>query len=267
MANAYVDLSIFKGSGVLNITGTAQDTALRQLLERASRAVDRTCNRHFYVLQAVRVFDGGGKELTVPDLVSIDTSGLKADDDLDRTYESTWAASDYLLAPANADPATADNPMSRPYTQVVVDTDAGSKGAFPSGVRAVQVTGRWGYWHHAPSSGDTVQDNPLSDSATVLNVSNGGNFAVGQTLLVESEQLYVTAISVNALTVARGVNGTTAASHVQSTAVAVFEYPGEVVQATIIQAARWWRRKDAAFGAPLELSTFRHAPVVGGGRP
>ena len=241
-----MDLDAFKGSGVLNITGSSQNVALRQLLERTSRAVDRACNRHFYLLQVTRVFDGGGSELNVPDLVSVDTDGLKTDDDLDRTHETTWARADYLLAPANADPSTAGNPMSRPYTQVLVDTDAGSKGAFPGGMRAVQIAGRWGYWHHSAASGDTVQDNPLSASATSVNVSSGENFSVAQTLLIESEQLYITAISVNVLTVQRGVNGTVAASHVQSTPISIFEYPAEVVQATLMQAARWWRRKDSA---------------------
>lgn len=269
MANAYVDLATFKGSGVLNITGTGQDVALRELLERVSRAVDRASNRHFYVLAATRLFDtdSDGRDLGVPDLVSIDTNGLKTDDNRDRTFETTWAATDCLLEPANADPATAANSTSRPYTQVVVDTDAGGKTAFSIGRRTVQIAGQWGFWQHATDSGDTVQDNPLSAAATTLNVSDGTKFAVGQTLLIESDQSYITAIAANALTVRRGLNGTTAASHVQSTAISVFEYPAEVVQATIIQAARWWRRKDAAYGNQIGLPQVGRATAASGVDP
>jgi len=68
-------------------------------------------------------------------------------------------------------------------------------------------------------STDTVQDDPLSDSATTLNVSDGGNFEVGETIKIEDEYLRITAINTNTLTVIRGVYGTTAASHVQTTAI------------------------------------------------
>ena len=71
----------------------------------------------------------------------------------------------------------------------------------------------------ANTSADTVQDNPLSDSATTVDVSDGGNFAVGETIEIEDEKLRITGISTNTLTVIRGVYGTTAASHVQTTAI------------------------------------------------
>jgi len=117
--NAYVSVDTLKSSGVLNITGSGDDTRLRSLVENVSRMVDRYCNRHFYILQATRKFDGNGTvRLLVPDLVSIDSSGLKTDDDRDRTFETTWAATDYLLAPSNADPTTAGNLESRPYTAI-----------------------------------------------------------------------------------------------------------------------------------------------------
>ena len=81
MTNAYVSLDNLKSSGVLNITGTDDDGRLLQLVESVSRLVDRYCNRHFYVLNATRKFDGDGKPvLLVPDLISVDANGLKTDD-------------------------------------------------------------------------------------------------------------------------------------------------------------------------------------------
>ena len=60
MTNAYVSLDTFKSSGILNITGTGDDTRLLALLESVSRLNDGYCNRHFYVLSATRKFSGSG---------------------------------------------------------------------------------------------------------------------------------------------------------------------------------------------------------------
>lgn len=68
-------------------------------------------------------------------------------------------------------------------------------------------------------SGDTVQDNPLTATATTLNVSDGTNFDVGDRIKIDSEIMDVTAIAVNALTIVRGVENTLAAAHVQTTTV------------------------------------------------
>ena len=53
----------------------------------------------------------------------------------------------------------------------------------------------------------------------------------------------------NTLTVVRGVNGTTAASHSGGAAIDIYEYPGPIVEATIFQTGRLWRRKDSAFSS------------------
>lgn len=90
----------------------------------------------------------------------------------------------------------------------------------------VTITGTWGYhdnWSDAwASTGDTVQDNPLSSSATTLNVTNGALFETYQLIKIETEYLFITSINTNALTVERGVNGTTAAAHITSTSIYKF---------------------------------------------
>lgn len=88
---------------------------------------------------------------------------------------------------------------------------------------SVAYTGVFGYHNNASQlwldSGDTVQDNPLAISATTLNVSDGGNFETYQYIRIEDEYLFITAISTNALTVQRGVNGSTAAAHDSGTQI------------------------------------------------
>ena len=242
MANAYVSLGVFKGSGVLNIAGSDEDGRLLALLDGASRVVDRHCNRHFHVLAATRKFDGaGGRTLPVPDLVAVDPGGLRTDEDGDGAHERTWASSDYLLLPSNADPASASNPQSRPYNRV----EARGGAYWPTGRQRVSISGEWGWWRHTRRAKETA--NAIDANSTRLVVSHRADVEAGHTLLVDSEQLFVRGYAGNTLTVDRGANGTRAAAHDAGSAIEVYEYPGPVSEATIILAARL--RRSAGLGS------------------
>ena len=243
MTNAYADLTTLKSGAVLNITGASYDTRLLELLEAVSRLMDRYCNRHFYVLLATRKFDGkGASSLNLQDLISL--TSLKTDDNADRIFETTWAPTDYLLYPPNADPT---REWGRPYTRVLVDTEAGTREAFPPGLQAVEIAGKWGYREVTEDSGSDINEGAqYSATGTTLTVTGGSKFAVGQTILIESEQLYVTAISTNDLTVIRGVNGTTAAAHTNGTNISIYRYPRAVVEACLIQTSKMWMRRGGA---------------------
>ena len=261
MTNPYADLTTLKFSGVLNITGTSYDTRLLELLEAVSRLIDRYCNRHFYVLVTTRKFDGdGATELVVPDLISV--TSLKTDDNKDRTFETTWAATDYLLYPPNAEPT---KEWGRPYARILVDTEAGSEDVFTAGRQTVQLDGKWGYREITEDSGADINEGAqFSATDTTLTVTDGSKFAVGQTILIESEQLYMTAISANDLTVTRGVNGSTAATHADSTDISIYKYPGTVVEACLVQSSRLWKRKDSGFDFRLGSSQERSSDAFSG---
>ena len=276
MTNAYADLTTLKSAGVLNISGTKYDSRLRELLEAVSRLIDRHCNRHFWVLDAARRFDGDGTgSLLVPDLVGV--TSLRTDEDGDRTFETVWAASDYLLYPSNAEPT---KPWGRPYGQVVAASGAGGKCVFTRGRQTVQVQGKWGFRHVTEDRGAAIgQDSPASTSDTTLTVTDASNLAVGETLVLGSEQMYVKSMDGNDLTVRRGVNGTVAAAHTGGTGIEVHRYPGEVVEACLLQTARLWDRRggslpgasgtsDASRGLDPDvrrlLSAYRK-PTTGGG--
>ena len=250
MTNAYADLTTLKSAGVLNISGTTYDTRLLDLLEATSRLVDQHCNRHFFVLVTTRKFDGdGGTQLPLPDLVSV--TSLKTDDNKDRTFETTWTATDYLLYPTNAEPT---KPWGRPYTRVLVDLEAGNEDVFTAGKQTVEINAKWGYREVTEDSGADINEGAtFSATDTTLTVTDGTKFAVGETILIESEQFYITAISTNNLTVTRGVNGTTAATHADSTDISVYLYPPQVVEACLIQTSRMWKRKDSGFSAKAGL--------------
>ena len=69
----------------------------------------------------------------------------------------------------------------------------------------------------------TVLDGNVADAdtgdTTVVNVVSGAVFEVGQNLKVDSEEMTITSISSNALTVTRGANGTDAVAHTDTNQV------------------------------------------------
>ena len=250
MTNSYVSLDVFKGEGVMNIVGDGGDGRLLSLLEGVSRMVDRCCNRHFYVLEATRRFDGDGRtRLLVPDLVSIDESGVRTYEDMDGVFERTWGAGDYVLLPLNADPASRGNSGSRPYTSVAVSGGAVRERRWPAGLGTVQIAGQWGWWRHLRRAAGTVERVPDTE-ATAVAVSDRDGIHAGVTVLVDSEQMYVRSYSGGSLTVVRGVNGTEAAAHDGGAPVGVVEYPGPVVEAVVLQASRLQRRMAGAVNPP-----------------
>ena len=239
MPNTYVTLDVLKGPSALNITGSSDDPRLLAMAEAASRLIDRYCNRRFYVSRSTRLFDGsGGSRLLLPDLVTVDDRGVRTDDGRDGIFGTTWAPRDYVLLPRNADPEGGGDD-SRPYTSIEV-SGRGRRQAWPAGRGTVQIAGEWGWQRSLRRRGETrgvVADGDAGE----LRVSDDPGVSTGHTLLIDREQLYVREAGDGTLAVDRGVNGTEASAHDAETPVYVFEYPGPVVEAALLQTARLWR--------------------------
>ncbi len=247
MPNSYVSLDALKGAGVLNITGDEHDKRLLAVAETASRAVDRYCNRSFYVLSAAKRFDGtGGPRLLVPDLICVNRDGLRTDEDGNGRPDTVWPTSDFRLLPANADPDSGGNPASRPYTAIEA---AGHRVRFPAGRGSVRVSGKWGWWRRLRPA-DRLESAVTGAGETTLELADGSDALAGQTLLIGSEQMYVEARQSNTLTVRRGVNGTARMGHGAGAQVSVFEYPLPVSEAALTLASILWRRGGTAYDAP-----------------
>ena len=245
MTHSYITLDALKGASALNITGTANDDRLLRLAEAGSSVIDRWCNRHFFTRRATLRFDGSGEAtLGVPDLVSVDSNGV-------RTYGSgygapatVWDADDYNLLPFNADPASTGNPISRPYTRLLATVTASGKACFPLGRGNVEVSGVWGWWQQLRRASQVV--NAAADAdATTLTVSasqqDRTEIAAGHTLLIGDEQVYVRVHDSGTLMVERGVNGTTTGAVNRDSAIDIYEYPAPVSEAALLLAARMWR--------------------------
>ncbi len=237
MANYGTYAALTDLKALIGETGTGNDSRLRAVLEEVSAYIDNYCKRHFGVRSETRTFTPvSSRYVIVDDLLSIAT--LKTDEDDDWDYDYTWATTDYHLIPFN----------SWPKWQIKVKS--GGDYSFPLQEEGLQIAGLWGY-------GDESSATPYIDSGTTatvattagtaVTVASASGLAVCQTILVESEQMYVTAISGTTLTVVRGVNGTTAAVHAGKS-LYIYQYPRPITEAALIQAVRGFRGTDAPFG-------------------
>lgn len=125
---SYTDVASLKAR--LNITGTADDTVLEQVIEAASRQIDGWCGRPFASGTATRVLTADAYDLLIlPDDLHAITS-IAVDRDGDRVYETAW-----LLTDIDLQPYPGPYSVLRPVGGMV----------FPTHRYAVQVAGEWGF--------------------------------------------------------------------------------------------------------------------------
>lgn len=240
MSNLYTTRTKVKARMV--VTDSVDDAAIDAALATVSREIDRHCGRRFYVEQRTRYYTPRNSlVLRVDDLLAITT--LKTDPDGDGTYEETWASTDYRLHPRNV---LFDSPP-QPYTRVV----AGSFGdyTFPRVLDGVELTGKWGYYEVLETVASLLNE-ALDASETGVDVVDGTAYEAGQTILVDAEQMYISSISTNTLTVTRGVNGTTAATHDTGATIQRYTYPviGEACLDQVLLQFRVGATSSGMFG-------------------
>ncbi len=242
----------------LNLSAGAEDARLLAALKAASAQIERYAGRGFSPRRAMidhTVDRQQPTELLLDDdllqLISLADAG------------GTINLADVLTLPGDESPAS-----------VLVLTSGRTFTWALTPLRAVRVTGIWG-WHDRPSqlwrlSGDTVRDNPLSSSATTLTVTDANaadseaespRFQVGHLLKIEDEYVRVMAVNLLAgddtLTVQRGVNGTTAASHAQGIAISTYQPPSDVVNLVLSWAAWLYQQPDFPPSEPMPESLLR----------
>ena len=125
-----------------------------------------------------------------------------------------------------------------------------SKG-FHSGQQTLSILGTWGYSNNTESV--TTVDAVSSTTATSVSVGSASDLSPAQTILVNSEQMYITGISGNTLTLERGVNGTTAATHSGGDTAYRYLYDPLVVQACLDLSKIYFRDRD--MGTTLTIGT------------
>jgi len=238
---------------------TADADVALTFLERASRTIDAYVGSGtFGPTVETRAYDLGATDLrydprpyarsvgiaTVEHRVSavpldrwlVEATTVTAYKDSARTSSETLTAglaNDYLLEPYN------DAPKLRlKLTENTVK-------AFGSGQQVLTIAGTWG-WEDVSHTSGALDGAIASATATTAVVTVVGTLAPGVTIRVDSEQMYVTAVTTasKTLTVKRGVNGTTAATHATAATVEHIDYPEDVRIACLEIARAQYRDRD-----------------------
>lgn len=202
------------------LTGNLKDSLLGTYIDAASQSIEQTLRRRFIPQTQTRYYrwpQPFGSSLTLfldQDLLAVTLLQVKAQD----ASPVTIASTDYFLEPVN-DP---------PYRRIEIDLS--SSAAFESGnttQRSIAVTGRWGYQEATVAAGTLAED--LDASETQIDATAGILASVGNTLLIDNEQMFISgAIGPANFTVVRAVNGTTAATHTNGAAISKYVVPATV---------------------------------------
>ena len=237
---------------------TSDAGAIRRILEASSRRIDDYCGggtfgpqtqTRFYDIgwgtlrdspQYTIASDNGNLTTTTSTAGVIPLDGwmispttVTAYGATDRATSETLTegyANDFFLMPYNFNPKT--------ILKLNEDTTKG----FDGGQQTLSVVAEWGYTANTLSV--TTSDAITSTTATSVSVTSATNLGPAQTILIDSEQLYITAISGNTLTVERAVNGSTAATHSGGASLYRYDYPELVVQACLDLSKIVFRDRD-----------------------
>ena len=188
MANWYISRERFKIAA--GITGGQFNDGVERVIEAASRDIERWTRRHFIPKTQTRLYrwpqrrPGLATVLWVDqDLLSVTTLQTKAQN----SSPTTISSSDYFLEPYNPEP----DGNSR-YNRIEIDES--STASFESGdtpQRSISVAGSWGWGNETKSSGAIDDSGGISSSDTTLVISDASKVDVGDTLLIDSEQIFV----------------------------------------------------------------------------
>ncbi|MCG3770624.1 MAG: hypothetical protein JW384_01774 [Nitrosomonadaceae bacterium] len=150
VVNGYATL--VEAKSFLSISDSVDDTLLENMIEAASRSIDRIGNRRFYLdsTASARQYRVSSPVILYTDDIGT-TTGLivQTDDDGDGVFETTLTLNtDYIM-----DPLTALS-LGRPFTQITIVSTSNTfpifPGLFQNGLRpGVQVTAKFG-WPSVP---------------------------------------------------------------------------------------------------------------------
>jgi hypothetical protein len=147
--NVYTSLPELKSSLSIPVADTVDDDDLLDAILTASRAVSADCRRHFHKITEARSIIPDRDVYTLRlgdfmDLVSV--TSLKTSTEGDGTWETTWAASDYVLLTEDGTPNINAGVEARPY-QIVRAVGDQIFPRVPSYGRSdlIEITGVWGW--------------------------------------------------------------------------------------------------------------------------
>lgn len=230
--DGYTTLAGFKSWAKITSTDATDDTLIEQIIEAASRAIDGVTGRRFNPLVMTRNYDTPeGRELWLDDDLAAVTTLTNGDD-------SVIASTDYVLLPSNAYPKYSIKLRDSSDEAWEVDDDASSE-------QVINVLGIWVYRDRYNTLGwltGSTANEDIDASETVITMTSGTPFAIGNIVKCENELWYVSGVSTNDLTVTRGYLGSTATTHATATACTIWSVQPEIVDACNIITGDLYRR-------------------------
>jgi hypothetical protein len=256
MSNLYCTLTELHTR--LGVDEPTDDLILLDTIDKASRYIEQQTGRYFYPRIATYYFDWQSTTALTfygYDLLSLTTLTTK--------NGATTISSGYFLVKSG-------DYNRQPFDAILLDL-SGTTGLSYADTpqRSQTITGVWGYHEDYTNafiaSGDTVLNSPsISASVTSITVANGNNFEIGQMLRIGTEWLYLSGISTNTLTVERGINGSTAAIHLATTAISIYK-PDQNLHRVAVQLAAWlYKQYDAPFTGQTQAGADGTVDIPGG---
>ena len=182
MANRYTTREAVKAAA--GIIGSDGDVAIDSLIDSYSRAVDLATHTHFIPLVETRKYDAHGPALRGRKLY-FDAHLQSISAFTDQGDEAVAvAASEYRLMPQNDGP-----PYS--WLELLSDVTTAQLQSDPDTLQdSFRITGSWSAHSETVAASSIITGN-MDDSQTTLHVANGSKVGVGDTVLIQSEQMFV----------------------------------------------------------------------------
>ena len=242
MTNWYVSRDRLRDACGLAASATADNDQLDMTLETVSRLIDEWTGYHYYAQTETRYLTAVETARLCLDRPLLSIATLRTDNNGDASYETTWATTQFDLAPYNA---TGESPP-QPFWSL--ERRASATTSFPAKIRrGVELAGQWGYFGGRDVSTANLATD-INATTPTIQLNGATSILAGQTIRLGTEDMFVLASPTTAssthssqLTVQRAVNGTTGSTHSSATGVEVYRYP-IVERAALYQAQQDFRR-------------------------
>lgn len=230
MIRYYCTLAQARAAANMQSSDTSRDSEILNKIRYVSSRIEQMKDGvTFEPVIATRYYDARGSHIFKAG-VQMEVAPLLAVTSITLGDTTVLTGSDYTLLPRGASP----------YQRILLNRDSGYRWTDYSDdyEGAISIAGTWG-WHDNYSaawvSATTISADVTTTSATTVTVTSAASLSAGHLIKIDSEYLRITNVSSNTLTVTRGQNGSTAATHTSGAAVSYWQSFSMVTQA----AARW----------------------------